>query len=246
MKISCFIIGFVFAFQAGANVRVIGNGGGDAEMRALTQFSAIAEVLHLVADSKTQRFLSLSVQQELANLLTSPERDQWTVDFSNDISEMFELNSESRRVVLNLKTIEDRHFRLDHVLVHAYLNIPPNATVSQILTVEERVFPDTRWELQIFKNHNTRFLVFENTSGLLSGIEDGDDLVDTGDLIQSESGCAKSEFLLTTTGNISVKRSGYFLMAHWRCGSQQFRGQAQLSKKAEDGWQAVLFGVRAL
>lgn len=245
MKFSALIFLMVFSSWCFANVRVIGNGGGEAEMRILSLYSAIGDILNTVSASEAQKFLSSTDQTELRELLETPERDQWSVDFAYDIPNMFDLDRERQKITFNPVEIAARDFRTDHVISHAYLSIPPFATVTQILTVEKRIFPNEDWEYQVIKTRGSRIVVFDNELGQVSVLYGGNKPVDLSTLIQPATNCSKNSFELVRAFDISTNRSRYSLTVVWNCDGKISRSQAQL-KRNDNGWSAILFGTRVL
>ncbi len=248
MKFKILILCFVFSGSAFANVRVIGNGGGDTEMRALTQFSAIAEILQLVSASESQKLLDPLTQSKLKDLLSSSNITQWTLNFGSGFSEIFHLDFVKQEVVLNLHLINDRGFYIDQVIAYALLSIPSKAAVTSLMTTAvNRLFPKSNWEFQVFRNGRSRLLYFENPTGLVSGIQDGNEFLDTENLIWPTTHCTKTDFELINTTDMSVKRSAFFLTAYWQCEQLTYKGQVQIQqRKSTKEWTAVLFGVRTL
>ena len=245
MKFSALIFLMVFSGWCFGNVRVIGNGGGETEMRILSLYSAVGDILNAVSISESQKFLSDQVQTDLRELLENPERDQWKVDFAYDFPQMFELDSEGQSVIFNPQEIEARQFRIDHIVSHAYLSIPPFASVTQMLTVEKQIFPNEDWEYQVIKTRGSRLVVFDNAMGQISMLYDGNGPKDLSAVIQPATACSKNSFELIRAFEISTNRSRYSLTAVWKCGSTSSRSQVRL-KKNDNGWEAILFGTRAL
>ena len=101
MKVSFIFLIFLFSVVSQANVRVIGNGGGEAEMQALSEYAAIQNILSMLANTPSNHFLDDEDKEILSSALLEVG-GSWKLKFTSE-NVIYNYDINNHFIVLNKK-----------------------------------------------------------------------------------------------------------------------------------------------
>lgn len=243
-KFFIFIWLFFIGSSVHANVRVIGNGGGETEMRALTEFSVVRTTLKMVAENEDNPFLNISATEELRKLLETIS-DQWHLKFVSQ-DEEYTYDYGQNLIIMDPDKLKISRVTMSQYLLNAWLNVSAKATPDLVQILVDRVFPSDDWEFVSMRHSRGNLMIFKNTYGLTASIKYRTKWISLKGLLANElKSCPIQDLEIMDIFQIQSHAQGYRLNLTWRCQGEESAAQALLKNFDDNQWKLILFALRS-
>lgn len=239
---------FFSIFSSASNIRVIGNGGGDLEMRALTEFHYIPWISSLCM--MEMDYCELDHEDIELLLLLEQSEDRFEtptqLEFHNS-GELYIFKRTEGILSINATLLESA--TLSSVIFTGILKFAPDISFrypSAVESLSNKIFKDREWNLNSLDLSNVgqlRFIEFSNRSALLVKNEN-DGLDDLTPKIESLLGCSSGAQLKGFL-KPSREQSGFSTEVIWSCEGDIYQG-VLVGIPSAGSWSFQVFGRRSL
>lgn len=204
------------------NIRVIGNGGGEEEMRRLTQLSAILETVDICL--RFGNFCELS-EAELTNLRILQRNPDNPVDAGRLLAaKVYQSQGVSENTALALAY-------LAALTGYDWKNLVEIPTTW--VSVARKIFDENRWRTVEttwqHKDKTVETFQLVNVEGVSPRAalysHKGQEWVDLSSALKRALPCPKTTQILSLGPQVRREQKGFSFAATWACGKTHYRGQ---------------------
>ncbi len=229
-----------------ANIRVIGNGGGEDEMQALSLFAAAQEIVALAVNSQSIGTMLPADRELLAKahaMLTRSPSEKWRLTFQSSGPNVV-YDSAQREIKLNLDAVLNSESRLDLAILKYYLKASGVLNDFETKSMALALLPTEDWELETVAVKMGSVVVFHSGDVWTMAYRDRAGFVDFARMMGQEfPTCSRGGFEFRAIESVTRESDGFLAKIKFQCGEEErsARLRAQISQDGQ--WNLFLFGV---
>ena len=214
------LVSFFFALNAMANIRVIGNGGGDMEMAALTQFDMLPSIIELCVLKPDFCGLKSDESLLMSRLANESHRPQRLI-FHQD-GGLFEFNYDPPELSIRNDALDEESILALVFRGYAKFLVGPHESIDGMAV---RLFRGRTWQFQslnLGSDQSLEVFTFDGQSLLL--LQEAKHLtVDLSALASRALGCEQPVFL--AVDRLRQVSEGFSAEVTWQCDRQYYAAE---------------------
>lgn len=225
-----------------ANIRVIGNGGGEDEMHALTVFSVVQDLANAAAYTQSQSPLSQREKELLIQALREKgvAATAWNLAFPTN-GPLIRFDTQSKTIQFNINLAVANGERIDSILLRSYFNLI-GLTSTESRDLAQTILPTVNWELEKFSYLSGQMIVSKVEARIAMGFSEGEQWVDLGEILrQNLSRCSAESFSIQEIHEWRREGPGLLTSISWACGHTSEYARVHI-QYASDKWQVMIYG----